>query len=64
VEYRYRRPEKIVWAKVDPDSVLAIDVNWMNNSRTSEPATAPIWKYTLKFLYWLQNVLQLAAIFG
>ena len=64
VEFKYKRPEKIVWAKVDPDTVLTIDINWMNNSCTTEPASAPIWKYTVKFLFWLQNVLQLAAIIG
>jgi hypothetical protein len=64
VEFKYRRPEKIVWATVDPDTVLVIDINWMNNSKTTEPPTAPIWKYTLKFLFWLQNAFQLAAIVG
>jgi hypothetical protein len=64
VEFKYRRPEKIVWAKVDPDSILAIDINWNNNSKTTEPASAPIWKYTLKVLFWFQNILQLAAITG
>jgi hypothetical protein len=64
VEFKYRRPEKIVWATVDPDTVLVIDINWMNNSKTTEPPTAPIWKYTLKFLFWLQNAFQLAAILG
>jgi len=63
-EFKYRRPEKIVWAKVDPDTVLAIDINWNNNSKTTEPSSAPIWKYTLKFLFWIQNILQLAAITG
>jgi hypothetical protein len=64
VEFKYRRPEKILWATVDPDTVLVIDINWMNNSKTTEPPTAPIWKYTLKFLFWLQNAFQLAAIVG
>jgi hypothetical protein len=64
VEFKYRRPEKIVWATVDPDTVLVIDINWMNNSKTTEPPTPPIWKYTLKFLFWLQNAFQLAAILG
>lgn len=64
VEFKYRRPEKVLWAKVDPDNVLAIDINWNNNSKTTEPASAPIWKYTLKFLFWFQNILQLVAITG
>lgn len=62
-EFTYTGPERIVWAKVDPDNVLAIDVNVNNNSMTEEPVTQPIWKYTVKFLYWMQNVLQYSALF-
>jgi len=64
VEFKYLRPEKIVWATVDPDTALVIDKNWNNNSRTTESIVAPIWKYTVKFLFWFQNVLQLGGMIG
>jgi hypothetical protein len=64
VEFKYRRPEKITWAKIDPDTVLVIDVNYNNNSKTTEPARAPIWKYTVKFLFWFQNLLQFGGMIG
>jgi hypothetical protein len=64
VEFKYRRPDKILWAMVDPDTALVVDVNLNNNSRTAEPVRAPIWKYTLKFLFWFQNVLQLGGMIG
>ena len=64
VEFKYRRPQKITWAKVDPDTVMVIDVNFSNNSKTTEPARAPVWKYAVKFLFWLQNLLQVGAIVG
>ena len=64
IEFRYRRPEKIAWAKVDPDGVMAIDINLNNNSKTTEPARLPLWKYTVKFLFWLQNLLQVGAVVG
>jgi hypothetical protein len=62
-QFKYTGTEKIVWAKVDPDDVLAIDININNNSQTTEPTTQPIWKYTVKFLYWIQNILQYSSIF-
>ncbi len=62
-EFRYRSSSKAVWAKVDPDHILTIDVNVLNNSMTTDPARLPIWKYTLKFLFWVQNALQYASIF-
>lgn len=62
-KYSYTGTNRAVWAKVDPDNVLAIDVNVNNNSKTSDPLTQPIWKYTVKFLYWVQNIIQYSAIF-
>ena len=62
-QFTYTGADKVVWAKVDPDNVLAIDVNVNNNSKTMEPVTRPIWKYTVKFLYWMQNILQYSSIF-
>lgn len=62
-QFQYDGTEKIEWAKVDPDDVLAIDINGNNNSKTTEPVTQPIWKYTVKFLYWIQNVMQYSALF-
>ncbi len=64
VEFKYRRPEKILWAMVDPDTALVMDINLNNNSKTTEPPTAPIWKYTVKFLFWFQNLLQIGGVIG
>ena len=63
-EFKYHKSDKILWAKVDPDTTLVIDMNYNNNSKTTEPARAPIWKYTVKFLFWFQNILQLGGMIG
>lgn len=62
-EFAYERPEKIVWAQIDPEKKIMIDINFHNNSRTTKPKRAVIWKYTLKFLFLLQNAMQSFAIF-
>ncbi|HWP83529.1 MAG TPA: M1 family metallopeptidase [Bacteroidota bacterium] len=62
-EFVYEGAEQIVWAKVDPDEVLMIDINLLNNSKTNDPLRSPIWRYTLKFLFWLQNILQFGLVF-
>lgn len=62
--FTYRRPERVVWATVDPEFILALDANIINNSCTLDPAPAPIWMYTTRLLFWLQNLLQTIAIFG
>ena len=62
-EYNYTGHQRVTWAKVDPDDVLAIDINVNNNSKTEDPISQPIWKYTVKFLFWMENVLQYSSIF-
>jgi hypothetical protein len=62
-EFAYERPEKIVWAQIDPENKIIIDINFHNNSLTTKPEKAVIWKYALKFLFWVQNAMQTFAIF-
>jgi len=62
-EFKYTGHKKVEWATVDPDHVLAIDINGNNNSMTTEQVSSPIWKYTVKFLFWIQNTLQYSALF-
>lgn len=61
-DFKYERPEKIVWAKVDPENKIQIDVNLMNNSMTVEPKSSVAWKYALKFLFVLQSLMQTISI--
>lgn len=63
-EFSYERPEKIVWAKVDPDNKILIDTNLMNNSITLEPKRSTALKYAIKFLFMLQNMMQSFSIFS
>jgi len=62
-EFAYERPEKIIRAQIDPEKKIMIDIDFHNNSLTTKPKKAVIWKYTLKFLFWLQNAMQSFAIF-
>jgi hypothetical protein len=63
-ELAYHREWKIVTAVVDPEMIYLLDVNLNNNSRTIEPSTMALWKYAVKFLFWIQNILSAAAIFS
>ena len=62
-DFKYHGSERVLWAKVDPNEVLTIDINTINNSKTAHRATAPVWRYTAKFMFWIQNLLQTAATF-
>ena len=62
-EYKYKGEERIQWAKVDPEEVLQIDTNFLNNSKSLDVSSAPAWKYTVKFVFWIQNILQTSSLF-
>ncbi len=58
IEFRFLSNSKIEWAQIDPENKILLDVDPANNSITLKPETNPIWKYTVKFLFWLQNIIQ------
>ena len=57
-ELKFKSQAKIEWAKIDPENKILIDVNLANNSYTLKQDSKPMWKYTVKFLFWLQNIIQ------
>ena len=55
---------KIVSAQIDPENKIACDINLSNNAITDESANKPLWKYTVNFLFWLQNLFQTVTFFA
>jgi hypothetical protein len=64
VEFTYETSFPVRWARVDPDQKVLLDVNLINNSRTVEPSSTPVWKYAVKVFFWFQNLLSLAGFIG
>ena len=63
-KYIELRPAKLVSAEVDPDNVLILDVDQLNNSIRLETSARPATKTITHLVFWLQNVLQLTAMVG
>jgi hypothetical protein len=58
------RPAKIRHAVVDPERVLLLDIDYMNNSRLREPAAAlPAGKWASKWMIWLQDLMATFTFF-
>ncbi|MCF6240014.1 MAG: M1 family metallopeptidase [Bacteroidales bacterium] len=57
-EFKFRSAARVVSAKIDPDNKNLMDVNLANNSYVVRPDDKPAWKYAVKFLFWLQNIIQ------
>ncbi len=64
VRYEVVRPAKLVSAEVDPDHLMALDVNRLNNSRLVEPRQAAGYKLMVHMLFWLQNLFAATALVG
>ena len=58
------RPAKLVSAEVDPDHVMVLDVDPLNNSRRLEPNRGPTAKVLVHMLFWLQNLFELTSFAG
>jgi hypothetical protein len=61
-KFTYFSDSKVKEAIVDPDHKLVMDVNWNNNSKViREPGfrSEAAQKYASKFLFWLQNYLEM-----
>jgi hypothetical protein len=57
---------KVVRAMVDPDHRIAIDVSPSNNEWIADgrPARRAATKWAARYLFWLQNLLELHAVVG
>jgi hypothetical protein len=63
--YAYERPAEALTARVDPDRVLLLDVNYTNNSQTLEPRTdEAALKWSLKWMVWLQDLMLTYGFFA
>jgi hypothetical protein len=54
----------VISAQVDPERKIWLDVNFLNNGKTVKVNKAATFKYTSRFLFWMQNILHTFAIFG
>ena len=68
-EYRWRKflfthAAKLNRVIVDPDFKLVLDVNRTNNSRILKPDRLSPFKWTTRWLMWLQHALEMLTIFG
>jgi hypothetical protein len=66
IRFRYPGGPKVVRAVVDPKARLALDVNPSNNAWRDEQGLSrrAATKWSGRFLFWLQNLLELHSVLG
>ncbi len=60
----YETSSRIISAEVDPDRKNWLDINFLNNGKTVSKFSAPKLKYTLRWLFWFQNIIHTMSIFS
>jgi hypothetical protein len=64
-EFKYRRNAHVRTVEIDPGRILTLDLNYTNNSWTSEPRAAEVSRrWALRWIGWLQTVLVTYAFFA
>lgn len=56
-DYLYTGTRKIKWVKIDPWFIIRMDINYINNSRTTDPEYIPVRRFTNKFVSLMQFLL-------
>ncbi len=60
--YEFKNDKELISAQVDPDHKLLLDVNWVNNSYTSEPKPKSFWAAFGNMLGRLQTLMELIGL--
>ena len=63
-KFRYTRSAPVMVASVDPERKLILDINYTNNSMYREGSSFAAFKWTTKWFYWLQHLLEVMAFFS
>lgn len=64
-QFDYVKPAKVIKVEVDPDNKLVLDVNHANNSWLREsPAENAARRWAVKWMIWLQSVMEFFAFFS
>ncbi len=64
---RYKRftftgRSQAISAQIDPDHIIALDLNVLNNSRTLSPSTTAVNTFFVRVLFWIQSLFQLVSL--
>jgi len=60
--YRFTRDARAVRAAIDPDNLVPLDVDRLNNSLRVDENSPVTNKYTFKGFFWMQSLLQIFGI--
>jgi hypothetical protein len=63
MRWRLEEPRRLLYAQVDPDHKVCLDVDWSNNSRRVSPDPRAAAKWASRVLFWMGNALSVMTMF-
>ena len=63
-KFTFERASKVKSAAVDPTRKLALDANFINNSRLDEENNRAAAKWYVRWIFWLANLFFAASFFS
>jgi aminopeptidase N len=61
-DYIYTGTRKVDWVKIDPEYKITMDVNYINNSMTSNPDAAPVKRIADKLLIFMEFFIHIFSL--
>lgn len=61
-DFEYKGYKQIVWVKIDPEYKIKMDVDYVNNSMTTEPSKAPLHRIANKIMTFTQFFLSIMLL--
>lgn len=62
MDFEYESPDRILWAMIDPEYKITMDVNYINNSVTYEPDKVPVKRIIRKLITLMQFFTQIISL--
>lgn len=59
--FSFEKSSRLHTVRIDPMRHNLLDLNWTNNTRTIDPSSAGVWRYTTRFWFWTESVFQFFA---
>lgn len=61
-DYAYLKNNRIIWAKIDPEYKITMDVNYINNSLTLHPDRVPVRRINNKLISFMQFFISIISL--
>jgi len=63
-KYSYKRNVAVLKAEIDPENKILLDVNYSNNSKYRKRNSFPAFRWSSKWMFWLQHLFEVTTIFS